>query len=473
MRLLAGSDLVAIGGDDLDRLEGIDGQAVLARQPADPATERQAGDADRTGVAERRCEPVCGHRIGVFAGRQAWLRPRHAAIRIDVEALHRAEVEDDPAIVGAVAGEAVPAAANRQGQADLVPRAAAHIDEQIAMVRALEEQGHTYVIDDGVYFDVSTFPRYAEFAGLDLDELATSGRVEHVEAKRHPADFALWKLTPPGVQRQQEWDSPWGRGFPGWHIECSAMATKYLGDAASTSTPAASTTSGCTTPTRWPRASACSTCTRGCSIWMHNEFLDLGGEKISKSKGHVLVVDTLVERGFEPLAFRYFFLQAHYRQQQAFTWEAIEAAATAHRRLVRPRRRGARRRRRARPGARSTPHLRAVLVGAGRRPQRAPGAGRGVGRRARSGAGARPTCGRSSPTPTGPSASAWPTAAAPDADESGSDPRVDALVAERAGRAGGQGLRHLRPHPRRAGRRGDRAGRHPDGPDLAPGGARG
>jgi cysteinyl-tRNA synthetase len=216
---------------------------------------------------------------------------------------------------------------------DVLPRAAAHIDEQIAMVAALEAGGHTYVIDDGVYFDVSTFPRYADFAGLDLDELATSGRVELVDAKRHPADFALWKLTPPGVRRQQEWDSPWGRGFPGWHIECSAMATKYLGERFDIHT-------GGVDHIRVHHTNevAQSECVLGVhpwvGTWMHNEFLDLGGEKISKSKGHVLVVESLVERGIEPLAFRYFFLQAHYRQQQAFSWEAITGAATALRRLV-------------------------------------------------------------------------------------------------------------------------------------------
>jgi cysteinyl-tRNA synthetase len=216
---------------------------------------------------------------------------------------------------------------------DMTPRAAAHIDAQVAMIRVLEERGHTYVIDDGVYFDVSTFPRYADFAGLDLDELATSGRVEHVEAKRHPADFALWKLTPAGVQRQQEWDSPWGRGFPGWHIECSAMSTKYLGDNFDIHT-------GGVDHVRVHHTNeiAQSECVLDVHpwvpTWMHNEFLDMGGEKISKSKGHVLVVDTLVERGFDPMAFRYFFLQAHYRQQQDFTWESIEAAANAHRRLL-------------------------------------------------------------------------------------------------------------------------------------------
>ncbi|MFZ6005691.1 MAG: cysteine--tRNA ligase [Actinomycetota bacterium] len=216
---------------------------------------------------------------------------------------------------------------------DLMPRAASHIAEQIAMVEILEDRGHTYVIDDGVYFDVSTFPRYADFANVDLDELATSGRVESVEQKRHPADFALWKLTPPGVERQQEWDSPWGRGFPGWHIECSAMATKYLGERFDIHT-------GGVDHVRVHHANEVAQSESvlhvhpWVQLWMHNEFLDLGAEKLSKSKGHVLTVDTLVERGIEPLAFRYFFLQAHYRQQQAFTFEAVEAAGTALRRLT-------------------------------------------------------------------------------------------------------------------------------------------
>jgi cysteinyl-tRNA synthetase len=216
---------------------------------------------------------------------------------------------------------------------DVEPRAADHIPQQIAMVQALEDRGHTYVIDDGVYFDVSTFSRYADFAGLALDELATSGRVDHVESKRHPADFALWKLTPPGVQRQQEWDSPWGRGFPGWHIECSAMSTEYLGDRFDIHTGGIDHVRVHHT-NEVAQSESVLDVHPWVQVWMHNEFLDLGGVKISKSKGHALVVDSLVERGIEPLAFRYFTLQAHYRQQQAFTWEAVESAATALRRLV-------------------------------------------------------------------------------------------------------------------------------------------
>lgn len=216
---------------------------------------------------------------------------------------------------------------------DVVPRAADHIAEQIAMVEALEAKGHTYVIDDGVYFDTSTFPRYAEFAGLRLDDLEATGRIDAIEAKRHPADFALWKLTPPGVARQQEWDSPWGRGFPGWHIECSAMATKYLGQQFDIHTGGIDHVR--VHHTNEVAQSECALDVHPwVGTWLHNEFLDLGGEKISKSKGHVLTVDSLVERGIDPLAYRYFFLQAHYRQKQAFTFEAVEAAGTALRRLV-------------------------------------------------------------------------------------------------------------------------------------------
>jgi cysteinyl-tRNA synthetase len=311
---------------------------------------------------------------------------------------------------------------------DLVPRAASHIDEQIAMIRTLEQQGHTYLIDDGVYFDVSTFPRYAEFAHLDLEEMETSGRIEHLEDKRHPADFALWKLTPAGVVRQQEWDSPWGRGFPGWHIECSAMATKYLGERFDIHT-------GGIDHVRVHHTNevAQSECVLDVhpwvGTWMHNEFLDLGGEKISKSKGHVLVVDTILEHGLEPLAFRYFTYQAHYRQQQAFSWEAMEAANTAFTRLV-ARAVEARDAGGAPAPAAVEPHLRrfwSALADDLNAPQALAAVWEAVR------------------DPDLSLASRWAfladadralglglaEAVAPDADESGSDPRIDGLVAER------------------------------------------
>ena len=216
---------------------------------------------------------------------------------------------------------------------DVVPKATDHIQEQIALVETLEARGHTYLLPDGVYFDVSTFAGYADFAQLDLDALATSGRIEGIGDKRHPADFALWKLTAEGVDRQQEWDSPWGRGFPGWHIECSAMATKYLSSNFDIHT-------GGVDHVRVHHTNeiAQSTCALDAdpwvTLWMHTEFLDLSGRKVSKSDGDVLVVDTLTDRGIDPLVFRYFFFQAHYRSQQSFTWESLESAATAYRRLI-------------------------------------------------------------------------------------------------------------------------------------------
>ena len=238
------------------------------------------------------------------------------------------------------------------------------------------------MIDDGVYFDVSTFPRYAEFAHLDLDEMETSGRIEHLEDKRHPADFALWKLTPAGVVRQQEWDSPWGRGFPGWHIECSAMATKYLGERFDIHT-------GGIDHVRVHHTNevAQSECVLDVhpwvGTWMHNEFLDLGGEKISKSKGHVLVVDTVVEHGLEPLAFRYFFLPGALPPAAGVQ---LGGDGGGQHRAAPPRgqgRRGTRRRRRSGPAA-VEPHLRRFWSALADDLNAPAGPRRRLGRRARS-----------------------------------------------------------------------------------------
>jgi cysteinyl-tRNA synthetase len=218
--------------------------------------------------------------------------------------------------------------------AEVYCKATEHVPQQIALAQALEARGHTYRIADGLYFDVSTFPRYAELARLDLAGQEGGARIGDVEGKRHPQDFALWKIAAPGVARQQEWDSPWGRGFPGWHLECSAMSSEYLGTHFDIHTGGVDHI-----PVHHTNEIAQSECAFGVhpwvNVWMHNEFLDLGGEKLSKSKGHTLVLDDLVERGVEPLVYRYFFLQAHYRQQQSFSFEEIEASATGWRRLLR------------------------------------------------------------------------------------------------------------------------------------------
>jgi len=218
-------------------------------------------------------------------------------------------------------------------EAEVYCRASEHIPDQIALAETLERKGYTYLLPDGLYFDTAKFPRYAEFARLDLSGQEAGARIGDVEGKRQPQDFALWKRAAPGVRRQQEWDAPWGRGFPGWHLECSAMSTRYLG------APFDIHTGGVDhIPVHHTNEIAQSEAALDLHpwvrVWVHNEFYDLGGEKISKSKGHLLVLQDLVDRGFEPLAFRYFFLQGHYRQQQAFGEEAMEAAATGYRRLL-------------------------------------------------------------------------------------------------------------------------------------------
>ncbi|HET6304753.1 MAG TPA: cysteine--tRNA ligase [Myxococcota bacterium] len=217
---------------------------------------------------------------------------------------------------------------------DVLCRATEHIPQQIAMVRALEEKGYTYRIEgDGLYFDTSKFPRYAELARLDLAAQREGARIGEVAGKRNPADFALWKLAPAGVRRQQEWDSPWGRGFPGWHIECSAMSTEYLGRRFDIHTGGVEHL-----PVHHTNELAQSECALDVHpwvrVWMHHDWILFRGEKIAKSTGNVLVLDDLVAAGYEPLAYRYFLLQAHYRQQQLYTDEAMAAAATGYRRLL-------------------------------------------------------------------------------------------------------------------------------------------
>jgi cysteinyl-tRNA synthetase len=213
------------------------------------------------------------------------------------------------------------------------PRASEHVAEQIEMARALEAKGYTYRIADGLYFDVSKFPRYAELARLDLAGQEAGARIGDVAGKRHPADFALWKFPAPGVRRQQEWDSPWGRGFPGWHLECSAMSVEYLGRRFDIHTGGVDHIA-----VHHTNEIAQSECALDVhpwvQVWMHEEFLDFRGEKMSKSKGNVYLLDDLVAQGIPPLAYRYFFLSAHYRQQQTFTDEAIEGAARGYDRLL-------------------------------------------------------------------------------------------------------------------------------------------
>lgn len=219
------------------------------------------------------------------------------------------------------------------------PRATDYIKEQIAMVKALEERGYTYKTLDGIYFDTSKFAAYGKLGNispLHSREEALAGigrRITENKEKRQPADFALWKLTPPGVKREQEWSSPWGLGFPGWHIECSAMAKALLGVELDIHTGGIDHI-----PVHHNNEIAQSESANGkplARFWMHEAFVNVADEKISKSLGNDVYLSDIIERGYRPLALRYFFLQAHYRTQVSFTWEALEAANGALTRLYR------------------------------------------------------------------------------------------------------------------------------------------
>lgn len=217
------------------------------------------------------------------------------------------------------------------------PRATEYIKEQIAIVKLLEEKGFTYRTEDGIYFDTSTYANYGalDHGGPKLREeaFAEIGRRVGKKDKRHPADFALWKFSPRGSKRQQEWSSPWGLGFPGWHIECSAMVRALLGQ------PIDIHTGGMDhIPVHHTNEIAQSECAFGrplARFWIHEAFLTLSGEKISKSLGNDVYLSDIVERGFNPLALRYLFLQAHYRTPLSFSWESLEAANDALTRLTR------------------------------------------------------------------------------------------------------------------------------------------
>lgn len=212
------------------------------------------------------------------------------------------------------------------------PRATDHITEQIALVHALELLGYTYTIADGVYFDTAKVPTYADFAHLDLEGLQAGARVEENSEKRNKTDFALWKLSPAGSTRQMEWDSPWGKGFPGWHIECSAMAAKYLGNHFDVHTGGIDHI-----PVHHTNEIAQSeAANRGeyVNYWMHVNFLHDSTGKMSKSNEDFLTLPALILKGYSPLAYKYLLLTTHYRKELTFSFEALDAASVAYSKLV-------------------------------------------------------------------------------------------------------------------------------------------
>jgi cysteinyl-tRNA synthetase len=218
------------------------------------------------------------------------------------------------------------------GRPDVVCKATDHVDDMIALIRRIEANGFTYQAGGNLYFDVTKFPSYGELARVRLEDLKAGARVEVDANKKHPADFALWFTKSKFENQAMLWDSPWGRGYPGWHIECSAMSMKYLGE--SFDLHAGGIDHIAIHHTNEIAQSEAATGKKWVKYWLHNEFLNFGKMKMAKSSGDFLTVQTLVDRGYEPLDYRYFLLGAHYRQQLAFTWEGLDSAMAARAGLV-------------------------------------------------------------------------------------------------------------------------------------------
>lgn len=216
----------------------------------------------------------------------------------------------------------------------VVAPATKHIPEMLDMIRELSDKGYAYETGDGLYFDISKFPEYGRLSGVNLEDQMAGARVAANPEKIHHADFALWKKAP--KQHIMQWESPWGMGYPGWHIECSAMSRKYLGDQFDIHTGGVDHI-----PIHHENEIAQSQSCTGripARFWMHGEFLLIDGGKMSKSLGNTYIIDDLEAKGFEPLAFRYFCFSAHYRSHLNFTWQALESAQAglySLRRLIR------------------------------------------------------------------------------------------------------------------------------------------
>ena len=212
-------------------------------------------------------------------------------------------------------------------------RATRHIDDMIDMIRKIESNGYTYVAGGNVYFDTSKLSDYGKLARLKLDEDNTRSRVESDPYKRNPFDFVLWFTRYKYDSHAMQWDSPWGRGFPGWHIECSAMSSKYLGERFDIHTGGIDHI-----PIHHTNEIAQSEAAFGhewVNYWLHSEFLVIGeGEKMSKSLGNFITLQTLIDKGYDPAEYRYYLLGAHYKKQLAFTLEALDGAKSAMKRLT-------------------------------------------------------------------------------------------------------------------------------------------
>jgi cysteinyl-tRNA synthetase len=204
-----------------------------------------------------------------------------------------------------------------------MPRATEYIPQQIAFVEELEQKGYTYVIADGVYFDTSKLVNYGELARLDIEGLQFGARVADT-GKKNPTDFAVWKFSDPAEKRDMEWDSPWGKGFPGWHLECSVMSRALLGDQIDIHAGGIDHI-----PVHHSNEIAQTEAITGkpfSTYWLHNNHLKVDGEKMSKSLGNIYTIKDIRDKGFDLEAFKLTILSKHYRTEGNFTWDIIEAS---------------------------------------------------------------------------------------------------------------------------------------------------
>ena len=214
----------------------------------------------------------------------------------------------------------------------VVCKATDHVQEMIDLIKRIEANGHTYMAGGNLYFDISTFPDYGKLARLNLDDLKAGARIDVDANKRNPYDFVLWFTKSKFENQALTWDSPWGRGYPGWHIECSAMSMKYLGEQFDIHTGGIdhiqihhtneiAQTEGATGK-KWV------------NYWLHNEFLVMDKGKMSKSSGNFLTLQYVIDQGYDALDYRFFLLGGHYRSQITFSWESMESAKNARKSLI-------------------------------------------------------------------------------------------------------------------------------------------
>jgi len=215
----------------------------------------------------------------------------------------------------------------------VICKATEHINEMIELIKKIEKNGFTYFAGGNLYFDISKFPSYGDLALLRLDDLKAGARIEQDENKRNPYDFVLWFTKSKFEKQALIWDSPWGKGYPGWHIECSAMSMKYLGEQFDIHAGGIDHI-----PIHHTNEIAQSEAASGkkpwVTYWLHNEFLVLDKGKMSKSAGGFLTLQSLIDEGYDPLDYRYFLLSGHYRSQLQFSFDSLKGAKNSRKSLI-------------------------------------------------------------------------------------------------------------------------------------------